>query len=284
MFCKEEAVMLPPLFVALHVWTGREDRTLRGALVSTWPAWIAAAVYATARVQSGAFSVLDAPDYYRLTFDPRAVLKNAGEYLDRGATFAAVVSVVLWLSAPRAAPLRDQERSAIRFAICWFIALFAITIFVPVRSSLYAVAPSIGTALVAGTCAARASRAVPDRFARVAALMIAAIALLLPVYRSRNHGLVEPADLAMQSLATIQTAARERPGTRDIVLIDDPHAPVTLDSAFGSLFPDAVHLFVGPAVSGTITNDAARPAARAAADLVFTLREGRLIQPSVRQY
>jgi len=278
MFCKEEAVMLPPLFVALHVWTGREERTLRGALVRTWPVWIAAAVYAIARVQSGAFSVSDAPDYYRLTFDPRAVLKNAGEYLDRGATFAGVASVILWLTTPRAAPFRDQERSAIRFGISWFIAMLAITIFVPVRSSLYAVAPSIGAALVAGACAARASRVVPGRFARAAALMIAAIALLLPVYRSRNHGLVEPADLATQSLATIQAAARSRPDARDIVLIDDPRAPVTLDSAFGALFPDAVHLFVGPAVRGTIRNEAATAGARGDAALVFTLREGRLIQ------
>jgi hypothetical protein len=277
MFCKEEAVMLPPLFVALHVWTGREERTLRGALVRTWPVWVAAVVYGIARAQSGAFSVSNAPDYYRLTFDPRAVLKNAGEYLDRGATFAAIISVILWLSAPRTAPLGDNERGAIRFGTAWFIAMFAITIFVPVRSSLYAVAPSIGTGLIAGACAARASRAVPGRFGRVAAVMIAAIALLLPVYRSRNRGLVEPADLAARSLATIQAAARSQPDARDIVLIDDPQAPVTLDSAFGALFPDAVHLFVSPAVRGTITDEAAT-AGRADAALVFTLRDGRLVQ------
>ena len=277
MLCKEEAVMLPPLYVALHLWTARERRTLRGALARTWPVWIAAMAYAVARAQSGAFGVSNAPDYYRLTFDLRGVLKNVGEYLDRGATVAAIVSIILWLAAPRTIPLGDQERGPIRFGICWFIAMFAITIFVPVRSSLYAVAPSIGSALVAGAFAARASRAVPDRFARIAVLMVAAVALLLPVYRSRNHGLVEPADLATQSLATIQAAVRAQPGARDIVLIDDPQAPVTLDSAFGSLFPDAVHLFVGPAVRGTITDEAAT-AGRSDAALVFTLRDGRLVQ------
>lgn len=278
MFCKEEAVMLPPLFVALHLVIGREERSLRGALVRTWPVWVAAAVYGIARAQSGAFGVSNAPDYYRLTFAPRAVLTNVGEYLDRGATVAAIVSVILWLSAPRAEPFGDSERRTIRFGISWFIAMFAITMFVPVRSSLYAVAPSIGAALVAGACAARASRVVPDRFARVAALMIAAIALLLPVYRARNHGLVEPADLATRSLMTIQDAARGQPDARDIVLIDDPRAPVTLDSAFGALFPDAVHLFVGPAVRGSLTNDTEAAATRADAALVFTLREGRLVQ------
>jgi len=37
--------------------------------------------------------VSNAPDYYRLTFDPRVVFRNIGEYLDRGGTFAAVASI-----------------------------------------------------------------------------------------------------------------------------------------------------------------------------------------------
>src|SRR5213075_3235119 len=180
--------------------------------------------------------------YYRPTFDLAAVLKNIGEYLDRGATFAAVASIAAWLAAPRGVTITDDERRAIRFGIAWFLAMYAMTIFVPARSSLYAVAPSIGSALVAGAFASRAWRAAPARFARVAIAMIVLIALLVPVYRSRNHGLVEPADLATQSLATIQSAAKSHPDARDIVLLDNPRAPVTLDSAFGALFPDAIHL------------------------------------------
>ena len=99
MLCKEEAVMLPPLFVALSLLVAREPRTLRAAILNTWPLWVAAAIYAVARAKSGAFGISDAPDYYRLTFDPEAVLKNVFEYLDRGATFAVVVSALFWLAA-----------------------------------------------------------------------------------------------------------------------------------------------------------------------------------------
>jgi hypothetical protein len=63
-----------------------------------------------------------------------------------------------------------------------------------------------------------------------------------------------------------------------IVLIDDPTAPVTLAAAFGALFPDAVHLFVDPEVTGEIvaSRDAAPPVD--AETVMFELRGGELIQ------
>jgi hypothetical protein len=142
------------------------------------------------------------------------------------------------------------------------------------------VAPSIGSALVAAAFAGRAWRAAPSRVARACAALIAIVAVLVPVYRSRNHGLVEPADLASQSLATIRDAIRRDPTVRDIAAIDDASlgAPVTLDSAFGGLFPDAVHLFVGPDVRGTLVTEPPHDVQPA---LVFALRRGRLVQLDV---
>jgi hypothetical protein len=276
MLCKEEAVMLPPLFVALSFLIAREPRTARLALFNTWPLWVAALVYALARMKSGAFGVSDAPDYYRLTFDPQAVVTNVGEYLDRGATFAAVVSAVFWFGASSGPPVARDEQRAIWFGTAWFIALHAVTIFVPIRSSLYAVAPSIGSALIAAACATRTARAAPQRFAHVTLAMAAVVAMLIPVYHSRNHGLVAPADLASRSLATIQSAARVDPTAREVLLVDDAHAPVTLDSAFGALLPDALHLFVGPGFDGTIVEE---PPLRSDA-LVFQLRDGYLARIS----
>lgn len=280
MLSKEEAVLLPPLFIVLQLVSQRET-TARGVFNRSWPLCAALVIYLIARGQSGAFTIANAPDYYRPTFDPRAVLENVGEYLDRGATFAVAVSAILWFSAPMTTFFDERERRSIRVGIAWFIAMYGITIFVPVRSSLYAVAPSIGSALVAGAAASRTLRTVPQRFPYIAAGLMMAVALLIPVYRARNHGLVEPADLATQSLATIQSAARVNPRVREIVLVDDPQAPVTLDSAFGALFPDAVHLFVGPEVRGTISNDTAAAARRDAA-IVFELRDGALVQPRGR--
>jgi hypothetical protein len=273
MSCKEEAVMLPLVFAAWTLLSARNGQTSRSAGAGSLPAWIALALYLLARSQSGAFSVSTAPDYYRLTFDPRLVLRNIAEYLDRGASLAALMSLVTWFATPRL-PFSDGERRTIRCGVSWFVAMYAVTVFVPVRSSLYAVAPSLGSALVAGACAARAMRLAPRRFARVAAASLVVLALLVPVYRSRNHGLVEPADLAAQSLAAIQSSTPGNPDAQEIVLVDDPRAPITLDSAFGALFPDAVHLFVSPALRGRIIEERTGDIDRRA--IVFELRDGYL--------
>ncbi|HEU5257882.1 MAG TPA: hypothetical protein VFU28_17960, partial [Vicinamibacterales bacterium] len=95
-------------------------------------------------------------------------------------------------------------------------------------------------------------------------------------------GLVAPADLSTQATAELQRAAHLRPAVREIVLIDEPGAAVTLEDAFGALAPDAVHLFVSPDVH-VRTGDS-----RSAIDgtneevMVLRLRDGRLVQDRVR--
>ena len=283
MLCKEEAVVLPALLLLVDVVTGsRHAMNIRSALRRSWPVWVAAAIYLIVRAQTGAFGVSDAPDYYRLTFDPRLVVRNAAEYLDRGATWAAVAATLVFLVTPRGTSLSDDERRVIRLGVVWFALMFAITVFVPVRSSLYAVAPSIGSALAAASLASRAQRAAPQRFALVSTALIAGVAVLIPVYRTRNHGLIDPADLSTQATAELQRAARGRPGVREIVLLDAADAAVTLDDAFGALAADAVHLFVAPDVRVRTGNN--RSAVEAANEdlMVFRLRDGRLIQDRVR--
>jgi hypothetical protein len=280
MLCKEEAVVLPALFLTLDLSRVTEHRGGDGGrrILRTWPLWAALGVYGVLRVQSGAFGPLDAPDYYRFTLAPRAVLKNVAQYLDRGGTWPAVAAAIIALAVPTQRALNGEERRVIRFGVLWFVAFYAITVFLPIRSSLYALAPSMGSALAAASFAARAWRDNPGRFARVAGALVAVVALLLPVYRSRNHGLVEPSDLAAQSLRTIQEAARNRGPRGAIVIIDDAEARVTLNDAFGNLFSDAVHLFVGPQWSGAIVD--ATPTGASGEDdaLIFELRDGGLMQ------
>ena len=275
--------MLPPLFALIDVVvTGRRPMSIRGALLRSWPVWAAAAIYLMVRTQSGAFWLWDAPAYYRLTFHPRAVINNAVEYLDRGATWPAVAAILTLLAASKGRSLDDDERRVIRFGVAWFASMFAITLFLPVRSSLYAVAPSTGSALAAAALASRAQRAAPQRFALVSTALIAAVAVLIPVYRMRNRGIIEPADLSTQATTELQRAAQARPGLREIVLLDDPHAAVTLDNAFGALASDAVHLFVSPELQ--LTRGSNRRAVDAADEdvMVFRLRDGRLIQDRLR--
>jgi hypothetical protein len=289
MLCKEEAVMLPPLMTALYALDGvrpHESLPRKGSdpmtRADSWgltplAPWVALAVYALLREQSGAFGFFDAPAYYMLTFAPAAVLTNAVQYLDRGATTAALAAAAMWMVAPRGRLLDDQAHRIVVFSALWFVAFYAITVFVPYRSSLYAVTPSIGSALVSATLAARAWREASPRFARATAALIAIVALLVPVYRSRNHGLIEPQDLAMQSLITMQEEARQHTDAHDIVLVDDPAAPVRLADAFGELLPDAARLFVGMEWRATIRSPTATTGADKGA-LVFELRGGQLVQ------
>jgi hypothetical protein len=283
MLCKEEAVVLPPLLLMVDVGLcRRRSMSIRSALLWSSPVWVAAAIYLVVRAQSGAFGPSDAPEYYRLTFDPRVVVSNAGEYLDRGATLAAVAAMLMFLFAPGLASLNDDERRVIRFGAAWFASMFAITVFLPVRSSLYAVAPSIGSALAAASLASRARRAAPQRFALASTALIAAVAVLVPVYRTRNHGLIAPADLSTQATRELLRSVQGRPGVREIVLLDDADAAVTLEDAFGALAPDAVHLFVSPDVHVTTSTDTSAGEATNADVIVFRLRDGRLVQDRVR--
>ena len=283
MLCKEEAVMLPVLLLLVDlVVRGQRSMHIRSALLRSWPLWAVAALYLVLRTQSGAFALSDAPAYYRLTVDPRLIAKNAAEYLDRGATWPVAAAVLMFFVAPGGTSLNDDERRVIRFGVVWFVLMFAVTVFLPVRSSLYAVAPSIGSALAAASFASRAQRAAPRRIAVVSTALIMAIAALIPVYRMRNQGLVKPADLSAQAIAELRRAVQRLPDVREIVLVDEPDRPVTLEDAFGALAPDAVHLFVSPdAHVSTSDTGGAVDAAREDV-MVFRLREGRLVQDRVR--
>jgi hypothetical protein len=276
--------LLPALLVLTDIYCGDiglETAPLKAAIRRAWPLWATAAIYLFVRAHSGAFGPFDAPAYYQLTFHPRVVTKNATEYLDRGATWAAVSALLMLLLVPRRLALNDDERRVVRFGVLWFGCMFAITVFVPTRSSLYAVAPSLGSALAAASFASRAERAHRNRFALVSTTLIAVIALLIPVYRLRNRGLVEPGDLSAQAMSEVQRAARADPQLREMVFLDVAGAPVTLEDAFGGLIPDAIHLFVSPDVRVDV-RDVADRLDDGPQRLVFELRRGRLIQARTR--
>jgi hypothetical protein len=284
MLCKEEALLLPALLVLTDIYSGDigvQAAPLKAALRRAWPLWAMAAIYLLVRAHSGAFGPFDAPAYYQLTLHPRIVTKNATEYLDRGATWAAVSALLMFLLVPRGLALDDVERRVVRFGVLWFGCMFAITVFVPTRSSLYAVAPSIGSALAAASLASRAERANWNRFALLSTTLIAIIAFLIPVYRLRNRGLVEPGDLSTQALSEVQRAARADPQLREIVFLDVAGAPVTLEDAFGGLIPEAIHVFVSPEVRVDV-GDVADRLDDSPNRLVFELRRGRLIQARTR--
>jgi hypothetical protein len=265
MLCKEEAVLLPLLWSVYATLDGQAVADTRRdgrpgarssaftALARTAPMWMALGVYAILRLRSGAFSPTDAPDYYQFTLAPGQLLVNVAEYADRGATVAAAAAI-LWLLLSRrtSAPWTTSERRSVILGALWFAAGYALTVFLPLRSSLYAVLPSIGSALIAGAIASRASRAHPVAFQRSCAILVALTVLLVPVYRGRNVRWTAAADLSTGVRNRLEAIAGRHPDGGTVILRDDAGRRITFNSTFDTQFPKAATLFMGPRWTGAI--------------------------------
>ena len=278
LLCKEEAVMLPAILTGFVL---SEDRatawrtSLRRAAVQTWPLWASLVVYAILRVQSGAMGPLDAPLDYRFSLSPSLVLRNVLEYADRAGTVSGVVALILAVAlGRRPSPLEDHERRSLRFAALWIVGTYALTVFLPGRSSLYALLPSCGSAIAVAVCASLVLRTRPERLRLAAAALLTLLLALIPVYRIRNVRWVELADTSTRVMQTLQIAASTRPAGGRIVLVDDPGERFNLEATFGGLFPDAVSLFVGSDWTGEIAN--AAPASTDSA-LVYRYQRGTVV-------
>lgn len=253
---KEEAVLLPAVLAAF-VWLDAPGAAghsrLRQAAARTWPAWLALGVYLLLRSRSGAFAASDAPEYYRFVTDPALLLRNVAEYADRAGTVAVGVTLIMgFLAGLRRPWFVEPERRALRMAVLWVPAMYALTVLLPVRSSLYALIPSAGAALAVGAVASRAARVTPLRFQRTAVVLILVAAVLVPVYRSRNVRWVAPAVLSAGVVETIAAATSSFPDGGSVVLVDAPARELGLDDVFDALLPDAMDLVAGSAWTGRI--------------------------------
>jgi hypothetical protein len=279
MLCKEEAVTFPAM---LTMYMALRERAAVGRLdwgrlaARTWPSWSALAVYAVLRANSGAFGPLDAPSYYQLSVSPALLARNVAEYADRAGTLAVAAALVVVLaSRARPWPFEDGERRALLLAAVWIPATYAITVLVPVRSSLYAVLPSIGSALAAGAVASAVARRRPAPFAKTAAALVIGLFLLIPVYRSRNGSWVGLGNLSTTVLTTLEQAGRGQSGG-SVVLVDEPGQRFSLDAAFGSALTEALQLTMGPGWSGIILSS--QPEQPIAATMAFRL-VNRALEP-----
>jgi hypothetical protein len=270
---KEEAVALPFLFTAFLAATAAGDRgaRLRAALSRTWPLWMSLLIYLALRTGSGAFGPLDAPPYYQFSFSPQLVLRNIGEYADRSGTVTAGVALLLLAAARRFRPdLTAPERKVLLFAAIWVPCTFALTLWLPARSSLYALLPSVGSALAAGTMASWAARANPAGFRTLAICLALLVVLLIPVYRMRNVSWVTTGEMTGRVMEVLRARTRGSAPGGSIVLIDAPGERFNLDAAFGGLFPDAVALVLGSGWNGRIV----APGEPMPADVRFSFRFG----------
>jgi hypothetical protein len=125
--------------------------------------------------------------------------------------------------------------------IVWLMLGFAATIWLPVRSSLYAVFPSVGFALAVGALVTAMVRDVEPRHAwRVAIAGLIVPFVLLPVYWQRNVRWTELRTLSTATIRAIQ--ADQLPRETLVVLEDDLTHRANFRHVFGPLLREAAAL------------------------------------------
>jgi hypothetical protein len=185
------------------------------------------------------------------------------------------VVLLMVIACGRRPVLEEPERRAVLLSALWIVGTFAITLWLPVRSSLYALLPSIGTSLIAGATASWMIRTNPVRFRLVAIVLPALVVLLIPVYRIRNVRWVGIADISNYIMQTVEASVRGATSGGRIVIVDSRDERFDLDSTFSGMFPEAVTLVAGPDWNGEII-----PAGEKLPDdvrLLFHYTDGRLI-------
>jgi len=290
MLAKEEAVLLP---VALLGWAAVDYVLERRNIVTRRNIGFAIAsaavglAYYLLRARSGALTAASAPAFYRLDFSPALLLsKNGPEYLDRSVTFSAAVLLLFWLTHLKTLRLDwNRHRRLFWYATVWWICGFAITIFIPVRSSLYACLPSIGVAiLAAGVIAEWASQLDDVRRRRAVVAGLAIPFLLWPVYHFRNKDLVDATDVSARTIAALQRVADRHGANAVVVIQDDRSRRASVDTALGTGLQDAVDMLVTPHIAvwldpppadAELGGISAAPSKR---DVTLRLENGQLVE------
>jgi len=247
LFSKEEAFLLP-LILCLWWMSFRPEQMPSRRTLALW--WLCAgglvAVYLALRFQTGAMTPWTAPPYYRFTARPSIVARNIREYADRAMTFpAAVAALALLLLRTRS---RDPWYSR-PVAICgaaWIVGGYGLTVFLPVRSSLYACFPSVGACLIAADIAGRQwTTAGAAARRRTAIAGIAAVLALTPIYLLRNHTTLANARFSSTVLRDLAAATRSAPDGSTVVVIDQRTRRPNIETAFNMALNDAFELTSG---------------------------------------
>lgn len=277
MFAKEEAVMLP-LILTGWAWVLEKDQRnasrAGSTLRLTGPAWVALAIYLALRAQTAAMTPMTATSSYRFVLSPGALAGNAFEYLDRACTFSIIVLLVAHLLAWRRPIVTPAARRMLILGAIWFVGTFSLTIFVPNRSSLYALLPSAAPALVAGFLLQQLwDGSTASHRRRLVAAAVVLPLLLLPVYWTRNTRWVEIAELSSDTFAAVHRVARERPDVGLLIFRDDRSTRRSFEATYDQLLPEAVRLAAGRDIRAQLET----PGAERGTAVVIALKAGQVV-------
>jgi hypothetical protein len=256
LFSKEEAVLLPfVLFGWLLITSSPAVRPITWAVT----AGAVEAVYFLARTAAGATNPMNAPSFYRLTFDPAVVLSNLIWYLGHASAPAAVcvvlAAIVLCVKSGsrEAGKLGSQGRRLPVVLVCsalWIFGACALTMLLPVRSHLYVALPAVGASLAAAAICARCwAIASPDRRRGALVTALLAVAVLLPLHVSAAREWTDRTTFAAAMLRDLETLTTDLPDGTRVVLADDRNdIHGNLASVFGTMANDAGLLASGRAL------------------------------------
>jgi hypothetical protein len=246
LFAKEEAFLLPLiLFMWWHAFRP-EDRPRRTVIGWCLAAGALIALYLALRFQTGAMTPWTAPPYYRFTADPGLIARNVREYADRAMTFPAAVALLAFVLLRPAARERWYSRRVIVCGAAWIAGGYGLTVFLPVRSSLYACFPSVGACLIAADIAARRWRvATPASRQVVAVAGIVIAAGLTPIYVLRNRTSLANARFSSALLRDLNAATAAVPNGQTVVVLDDRTRRPNVETAFNTALNEAFELASG---------------------------------------
>jgi len=238
---KEEPLLLPGVFLLWLVIDGKFtskslDRRRKWSVAASA---VAAALYLVLRWKSGAFTPFNAPDFYR--YQLSAIPMNAVQYADRSLTLPISLLLIGAVFVRRGRlRLTGQEHATILKGLVWLVGGFALTIMIPVRSSLYVCLPAVGSALILAAVASAEWRAIERRRLVLATLLLMPLAFV-PIHWARNAQLSREQRLGANVLRVVTARLGDRQ-IRRVVVYDDRSRRPSIGDAFGDALPVALKL------------------------------------------
>jgi hypothetical protein len=247
LWSKEEALLVPAIWGAMFLLGLISRPRVRGTAVAlAIGSCVILTLYFLLRVKSGAMTPATAPSYYQFTFTPAVVARNVAEYADRACTFVAAMSLLAWIT------LRSGNSGVpwklVALGATWLVAGYALTVWIPSRSSLYACFPSLGVVIAASALWDRWWTNSTTRRQQIAMIAVVIIPIVCaPMYIVRNERWTALARFSQATLNFVEPVVKAAPADTWIILVDDRSRRVNVQSAFGSLLGDALLLRTGRA-------------------------------------